>query len=36
MRIISRRTLKEHWDKPGRADSESPLTDWYNIVRRAD
>lgn len=36
MRIISRRTLKEHWEMPGRADSETPLTDWYNIVRRAD
>ena len=36
MRIISRRTLREHWEKPGRNDSEAPLTDWYNIVRRAE
>lgn len=36
MRIISRRTLREHWEKPGRGDSAAPLTDWYNIVRRAD
>lgn len=36
MRVISRRTLREHWEKPGRGDSEAPLTDWYNIVRRAD
>jgi mRNA interferase HigB len=36
MRIISRRTLREHWEKPGRGDSEAPLTDWYNIVRRAE
>jgi mRNA interferase HigB len=36
MRIISRRRLREHWEKPGRGDSEAPLTDWYNIVRRAE
>ncbi len=36
MRIISRRTLRDHWERPGRGDSEAPLTDWYNIVRRAD
>lgn len=36
MRIISRRTLREHWEKPGQGDSEAPLTDWFNIVRRAD
>ncbi len=36
MRIISRRTLREHWEKPGRADSKAPLTDWYNVVRHAE
>ncbi len=36
MRIISRRTLREHWEKPGRSDSEAPLTNWCSIVRRAD
>jgi mRNA interferase HigB len=36
MRIISRRTLREHWEKPGRGDSEVPLIDWFNIVRGAD
>ena len=32
MRIISRRTLREHWEKPGRGDSEAPPTDWFNIA----
>jgi mRNA interferase HigB len=36
MRIISRRTLREHWERHGRGDSQAPLTDWYNIVRRAE
>lgn len=36
MRIISRRTLREHWEKPGRGDSRAPLTDWYNVVHLAD
>lgn len=36
MRIISRRSLREHWEKPGRGDSEPALTDWYNVVRHAD
>ncbi|WP_207458404.1 type II toxin-antitoxin system HigB family toxin [Azospirillum sp. SYSU D00513] len=36
MRIISRRTLREHWERPGRSDSEGPLSDWYNIVRRSE
>lgn len=36
MRIVSRRTLREHWEKPGRADSQATLIDWYNIVRHAD
>lgn len=36
MRIIARRTLREHWDSPGRSDSMAPLVDWYNIVQRSD
>ncbi|MGF7206437.1 mRNA interferase HigB [Skermanella aerolata] len=36
MRIISRRALREHWEKPDRGDSEAPLSAWYNIVRRAE
>lgn len=34
--VKSGRTLRERWEKPGRSDSEASLTDWYNIVRRAD
>ena len=36
MRIISRRTLREHWEKPGRGDSQAPLTDWFNVVPNVD
>ena len=36
MRIISRRTLRENWENPGRADSQAPLTDGFNIVRHAE
>lgn len=32
MRIISRRTLKDHWEKPGRSDSEEPLKSWYKVA----
>jgi len=36
MRIISRRTLREHWERPGRGDGEVPLVEWFNHVRAAD
>ncbi len=35
MRIISRRTLREHWERPGREDSESPLKAWFRETERA-
>lgn len=35
MRIISRRTLREHWEKPGRHDSEQPLKAWYAMASKA-
>jgi mRNA interferase HigB len=36
MRIIAFGTLKQHWEKPGRADSEGPLRAWFTIVKSAD
>ena len=36
MWIISRRTLRDHWERPSRTDSQAPLTSWYNIVRHAE
>lgn len=35
MRIIARRTIREHWEKPGRADSEQPLKAWVREVANA-
>ena len=35
MRIISKRTLREHWDSPGRHDSEAPLKAWHAIAKAA-
>lgn len=35
MRIIALRRLREHWQKPGRADSETPLKAWHTLVRHA-
>lgn len=32
MRIIAYNTLRDHWEKPGRGDSEKPLRDWFNIA----
>jgi len=29
MRIIARKTLVDHWVKPGREDSEQPLRAWF-------
>lgn len=29
MRIIARKTLADHWNKPGREDSEQPLRAWF-------
>ena len=33
--IISLKTLKEHWLKPGRDDSEQQLRAWYQEARKA-
>ena len=33
--IVSLRTLKEHWEKPGRNDSEQQLKAWYQEAKMA-
>jgi mRNA interferase HigB len=33
--IIALRTLREHWGKPGREDSEQQLKAWYNEAKRS-
>jgi mRNA interferase HigB len=33
--VISLRRLREHWERPGRADSEQPLKTWHDVVRKA-
>ncbi len=33
--IVTLRTLKEHWEKPGREDSEQQLKAWYHEARQA-
>lgn len=35
MRVIALKRLREHWQKPGRGDSEQPLKSWYAIVNGA-
>jgi mRNA interferase HigB len=34
--IISVKTLKQHWEKPGREDSEVSLKAWYQEVKNSD
>lgn len=29
MRVISRGTLRDYWESPGRQDAEEPLEAWY-------
>lgn len=36
MRIISVKTLKDFWEKPGNGDSEQPLRAWYSEAKEAD
>jgi mRNA interferase HigB len=36
LRIIAFRALGEHWQMPGRADSERPLQEWYGIAKAAN
>lgn len=35
MRVIAKRTLREHWEKLGRADSQEPLEAWYSEAKAA-
>lgn len=34
--IVALRTLKEHWEKPGREDSEEQLRAWYQEAKQAE
>lgn len=36
MRIIAYKTLREHWEKPGRGDSRDSLVQWFAVVEAAD
>src|SRR5262245_1726891 len=36
MRIISRKALREFWQKPGRSDAEQPLKAWFREASHAD
>jgi mRNA interferase HigB len=35
MRIISRRSLREFWSLPARADAMLPLKQWYAVTKAA-
>ena len=35
MRVIANRTLREHWEQPGREDSREPLEAWYAEAKNA-
>lgn len=34
--IVSLKTLKEHWEKSGREDSEQQLKAWYHEAKKAN
>jgi len=36
MRVIARKTLREFWERPGRADAKGPLKAWFREAARAD
>lgn len=36
MRIIAKRTLRNHWQQADRKDSEEPLKAWYQKAAEAD
>src|SRR2546423_2509239 len=36
MRIISRKALREFWERPGRRDAEQPLKAWFREAYRAN
>lgn len=35
MRVIALKRLRDHWQAPGRGDSEQPLKAWYAIAAKA-
>lgn len=35
MRVIKKGTLRAHWERPGREDSEDPLKAWYAEAKKA-
>ena len=35
MRVISKRRLRDHWQSPGRHDSETPLRTWFDVASKA-
>ena len=35
MHVIAKRVLREHWEKPGRQDSEQPLKSWHQVASKA-
>lgn len=36
MRVIALKSLREHWEAPGRQDSEAPLKAWYAVASAAE
>jgi len=36
MRIIAFRTLREFWERPENADSETSLRSWYHDAKSSD
>lgn len=36
MRIISRKALRDHWERPNRGDSEDQLKAWFAIAKKAE
>jgi mRNA interferase HigB len=36
VRIVSRKKSREHWEIPGRVQSEQPLKTWYSVVRKGE
>lgn len=36
MRIISRKALRQFWERPAHADAEQPLRAWFREASRAD
>ena len=36
MIVIAPRKLREHWEKPGRGDSEAPLKAWLELTEHAE